>query len=112
DRKARKKDRRLREAPAGDDRGDGERRAVSRRLVAPAPDERERADARDERDGERRERASGDEPLEQTVGVEAERGESAHRERTGCETRGECAPPEVVLQLRTAAPDRVGGEKD
>ena len=75
DRQSLEEERRLGERPAGDDRGDGERRGVAGGLVALPPDERERRAAGDDRDDQ------ADQPsaLDETRGRAARRRNAARR---------------------------------
>jgi hypothetical protein len=112
DAEAGKEDGLLRECPAGDRGGDGERRGVASRLVAPSPDKCERPDAGRKRGDERDQAGPVDEAVEETSRVEMQNDEPGDRDRTGHEAGAECAQAEALGETGVPAARCVGAEED
>ncbi len=114
-RSARQQDRALRERPAGDHGGDGERGAVARRLEASRRDELER---RERRRARRRSRATSADPLQQARGRGGARRSAARRarrargRRRGGRPARECAGRDALsCSPAPRARRRVGGHE-
>ena len=99
DRQAGQQRRVLRQRPAGDDRGHGQRGGVARRLESPYPDQSQRGDAGEHRDDQRRQTVAGEQPVVERVGVGVQHREAAHGDRSGREPRAERACAELPLEL-------------
>src|SRR5262249_58009231 len=103
---------RLRERPAGDDRGDGERRGVAGGLVPLPPEEPERRAAGDDRGDQADQPSAVDQAVVERLGVVAQHGEARERDRATDETGRERAGAELLLEPGLALPGGVGAEED
>ena len=108
---AAQQDRVLRERPAGDDRSDGDRGGVARRLKARAPDELERGEARERGHDHGADGVAVQQPLVQRVCVGVQHGEARERQRSREQPGGERARPEARLQVRVVRAHCVSGEE-
>src|SRR5215216_3233499 len=111
DRQSLEEDRRLRECPAGDDCGDGERGGVAGCLVALPPDERERRAAGDDRGDQADQAPALDETVVERLSVDTQHGQAGECDRPADETGRERAGAELPLERRFAQPGGVGAEE-